>query len=326
MIEIPTLLILGAGASKPYKFPLGETLLFDVIEKLRLIARGKDDGYVLQKGEAHVCGVLAECLSYSGLTSVDQFLESYTDNEMYMKWGKLAIVECLLPHEKEHQRWMDKRTSIDDDWYSYLWRHLKTPKVEDFTLNNLSIITFNYDRSLTEFLSKAIRYTYNLDNESYIATLLNSIKIIHVHGSLGLHPALPRVNNEKIMPYGGYIDQANGELAWDSIKVVHEKSNEGKVAVNTAVELIDRSRRIAYLGFGYLEDNLEKLQYTNQKIWSGKLICGSTYGMREGDMSWLRSKTVQTKIKFKSRTENPKCLEFLRATGFLNGENQFDRR
>ena len=34
MIEVPTCLVLGAGASAPYGFPVGETLMDDIIDKV----------------------------------------------------------------------------------------------------------------------------------------------------------------------------------------------------------------------------------------------------------------------------------------------------
>jgi len=325
MIKQPTVLVLGAGASMPYGFPSGEKLLVNVVNLLRNYADGLSDGYPFDKRCRFACKRLSESLLYSGLTSVDQFLESHIDNDDFMEWGKKAIVECLLPVEIYHKEWMTERNFINkDDWYSYLWRHLKTPSIEDFPSNKLSIITFNYDRSLEEFLYRAIKYTYGLDHESDVIRLLGTIDIVHVHGSLGAHPALPPVEDMNVVPYGGYKDKPNGELAWDSIKVVHESSDEGNDAIERAIKLIYGSKQVAFLGFGYLEDNLRKLKYLDGVIWGGKIICGSTNGMSVGDMVSLCQEYEVARLQFNYRDENSKCLEFLRNTGFLNGTNVFN--
>ena len=35
MIEVPTCLVLGAGASAPYKFPVGEKLMEEIIDRVK---------------------------------------------------------------------------------------------------------------------------------------------------------------------------------------------------------------------------------------------------------------------------------------------------
>ena len=51
----------------------------------------------------------------------------------------------------------------------------------EFSEHALSIITFNYDRSLEEYLYRVLGALYNRDAEE----LVQGLSIIHVHGDLG---------------------------------------------------------------------------------------------------------------------------------------------
>jgi hypothetical protein len=82
----------------------------------------------------------------SGKPSIDEFLEHRGD---FIEVGKLAIAYCLIPYEDE-----EKLFSPDGhpgDWYQYLVGKMNAP-FEDFGKNRLSVVTFNYDRSLEHYL------------------------------------------------------------------------------------------------------------------------------------------------------------------------------
>src|SRR6266498_1227589 len=97
MIEKPTVLILGAGASEPYGFPTGGELQDEII-----------DG--CQREDSPIWGHLSN-LAFTSLAiqdfgkqllhakrpSVDRFLESRENP--YLRIGTAAIVSALIPKE-----------------------------------------------------------------------------------------------------------------------------------------------------------------------------------------------------------------------------------
>ena len=69
----------------------------------------------------------------------------------------------------------------------YLYQHLAVPTLEEFHQNDVGFITYNYDRTLEQFMLTALANTYGKD-ETTCAEILAHIPIIHLHGRLGYLP------------------------------------------------------------------------------------------------------------------------------------------
>jgi len=147
MIEKPTVLILGAGASVPYGFPSGRGLKQIILKSLgtsgimNLRQIMKDLGF-----EPSIVESFRNDLFYSGWSSVDAFLEY---RPKFIEIGKLAIALLLFPFELEDKIFKEKDS--ENSWYHHLFEKLKT-NFDSFDKNKISIITFNYDRSVEHFL------------------------------------------------------------------------------------------------------------------------------------------------------------------------------
>jgi len=116
MIEKPTVLILGAGASMPYGFPSGEGLMQEILEEIRPNSGKELFRVLLRFGyEAGDIDDFYYSLSRSQKFSVDEFLEHRTD---FMEMGKMAITLTLPTYEKRDELFEQKS---DKDWYRYLW-------------------------------------------------------------------------------------------------------------------------------------------------------------------------------------------------------------
>ncbi len=163
MITTNTVLILGAGASVPFGFPTGEGLKNEMCNRTLL-----SDGLVniLRSSgfNAETIGRFRTALIRSGRPSVDAFLEY---REEFVDVGKAAIACTLLPLEKTDRLfdcWMQKGEKPDDNmgnWYQHLFGVLSDGvPFDDFDKNKLGIITFNYDRSLEQYLFTALKNSY----------------------------------------------------------------------------------------------------------------------------------------------------------------------
>jgi SIR2-like domain len=244
MITTPTVLILGAGASRDYGFPTGRELLLQILEGCQ--AGQKLRNFLLDKMGFDETGVdlFSEALRYSGAPSVDLFLENRKNFE---EIGKCAIAATLIPYEKYDSFAAQKAPR----WYETIF----TLMVEGgkFEENQLSVLTFNYDRSLEAFFFLALKNLRGLDDEK-ATEQLSKIKIVHLHGALGTK--LRSEGTER-----GYQPQL--KLDWireaaKQIKIVHE-IKPGK-EFETAFKLLVWAEEIIFLGFGFHPVNVQRLR------------------------------------------------------------------
>lgn len=269
MIQYPTVLILGAGASIPFGFLSGRGLLVQICENLRdatsnpfraLVSHVKALGF----GPQEVASFGYE-LKRSGQTSVDAFLERRPE---YVEIGKRAISYALIPSENEDN--LVKRTKVAH-WYEYLFARMADVRWEEFRHNNLSVITFNYDRSLEHYLFLSLRHTYGKDDAHTARLLQATIPIVHVYGQLGTHLYLGGGSR----PYEPTVTRETVEHCAKEIRILHE--GEQAETFSTAHDLLKEARKVCFLGFGYHKTNLERLQLAG--IAKGSKILGSAFGL-----------------------------------------------
>jgi hypothetical protein len=249
VITTPTVLTLGAGASCPYGFPTAKELKALICE-------------AFPHPTAKACQFLGENTPHSsdkffefrdaflksGQSSVDAFLEHRPD---FLEVGKLAIAYCLIPFEAE-----GKLYRIDEsrggDWYGHLSEKLNST-FEEFGNNKLSIITFNYDRSLEHYLLNSLHYSHGKEFADCAETL-PKIPIIHVYGQLGtVNYSYPL---EQYNQYRPDPDRLINVGAARGITLLHEEDSGGAEA---AREVLRVAERVCFLGFSYHPLNVARL-------------------------------------------------------------------
>jgi len=151
-----------------------------------------------------------KALRFSGLISVDAFLEKRPE---FLKIGKAAIAVELLHRERHDRLWKQ-----ENNWMTYLYGRMMTNTLEEFAKNNVSFITYNYDRSLEEFLCTSQSNAFGKDI-SACAAVLKKMNIIHLHGRLGY---LPWQDDKEGIPYGAAIKRLVIDICVREIKIVHE--------------------------------------------------------------------------------------------------------
>jgi hypothetical protein len=176
-----------------------------------------------------------------------------------------------MPFERE-----EKLYHLDDprrggDWYEYLSVKLNS-SLEEFGENRLSIITFNYDRSLEHYLLNSLMNLHG-KTRGECASTLEQIPIVHAYGQLGEQP-YTREASQQYRPdrveYFIYVKTAAA-----GIKLYHE---EAKAASTRARELLSRAKRICFLGFGYNPFNVARLNIGGSLDLSTTVI-GTTRGL-----------------------------------------------
>lgn len=240
-----TVLILGAGASKPYGFPLGSELRdaicgMTTAEDMGLFA---DLDFHYRELDEFVL-----TLRTSGYSSVDWFLEVRPE---FATIGKAAIARCLIPFEEGGRLFPPKAPK--EHWYELLLNQLDGfLPLGEMGDRGVSILTFNYDRSLEHYLFKVL--STRRKSESRAAAELARLPIIHLHGSLGAYPALESTGR----PYHPQLTAEQVDLARRGIVVIGE-ADKSTPEFSRAREIIANADRVLFLGFGYQRMSLARL-------------------------------------------------------------------
>lgn len=269
----PTTLILGAGASHHYRFPLGRGLRDTVCAGL---TNGELRGNLsaLDHGYEEIQSFLDE-LQHSGYTSVDVFLEHNTE---FIPIGRRAIAASLLPLENP-QNLFPPRVTSEGHWYEYLIDRMGIG-TEEWRSNELSVLTFNYDRSFEHYFTTVIGNRMGLSPAEAVEEF-QRIPFVHLHGSLGGSP--PGVAGA--MPYGIDLTPDNIRRAADEILVIPQVIS-ALPTFGEAEEILRRSQRIYFLGFGFLPENVRRLRIFEDLPSDEKdrpYIGGTSMGFSEGE-------------------------------------------
>ncbi len=302
MIEKKTVLVLGAGASKAFGFPIGK----DLKNEIYLTLKNRSNKVLNDLTTPIVLRHFIKRLQYSPEESIDAFLEHEKDNNI-IEFGKMAIAAVLLPYEKEETLFNNFTTNKEKNknfhWYQYLWNQMKT-SFDDFE-KNLSIITFNYDRSLEYYLYTVLKHKYPGKKDEDYKNKLKDIPIIHIYGKLGFLP-WECAKDKRPIPYNFDWDDTEEnldnpleiedliEIASQKIKIVHEDEVINKA--QQIREILNFAERIYFLGFGFNPINLQRL-IGNVKVYNCD-IRGTMYEMT------LKSKNIAREIikEFRPRT------------------------
>lgn len=257
MIATETVLILGAGVSKPYGYPTGKELLRELyIETGR--PRWKDLLMAHGHTESDIQAFRSELVG-SQLPTIDAFLAHRPE---FRELGHASIAISLLA--KEDPGVFSDLGRREAGIYSLLFQRWAAPAWDDLGRNKLSIVTFNYDRSFEHFFFEALKHSYN-KSDGAVADFLNTnaIPIIHVHGILGPLPWQSQTDGHEYAQLlnSGVSPHTIGERIAKAAKGIYTDTGSAPQEFIFAKERIRTARRIYFLGFGYDALNLERLGF-----------------------------------------------------------------
>ena len=252
MISIRTTLILGAGASVPYNYPIGRAL----VERIQNRESISGSGPLHQFGFDHeqFCE-LQEVLRFGAFDSIDAML-GMPQYANLKDVGRLAIAHELLYGQTERNLWIEP-----NKWHGHLVQRMcdGCQSLEEFAHNKLNVITFNYDLSLEHSMFLAISQRFRSNTPGEIAdALMRAMPVIHVHGHLGHLPWMS-LDPSRSRSYGGCSDADDLRRAASGIIIISEAVDDTP-EFETARTRIDEAEQIFILGFGYHSDNVKRLQ------------------------------------------------------------------
>ncbi len=282
MIKKKTVIVLGAGASIPYDFPSGRNLLLLICSILKSQNTGTRDMLVHALSDRQDLRTVSKNienfpleLENSMQPSVDLFLEHRKE---YIERGKLAIAATLIPYERP-----DTLIARGDKmkWYEYLYQRLQlTP--DNIRETNLSVITFNYDRSFEYFFLNAFKNSFGL-NDDEAAEMCKEIEPIHLYGTLGKLKEIHGSGRQ-------YINKINASIlkvAADSIKIMSQGAYNEEL--EKAQKVIGNAKLIMFIGFGYHEENVNRLEIPRPGQSPDHVkVCGTAFKLGRGEMERVR--------------------------------------
>ena len=302
-----TVLILGAGASQPYGFPVGKSLVREICTEFpRRI--GTVQGHVASP-EQYSAAAQEFCLDLdtSGCETIDSFLAFRPKLE---KIGRVAIASLLLPHEEEDKlsnTYLNQQN--DDNWYQRLVNWLAPPTPRGIPKDRVTIVTYNYDRSLEMYLFRTWRTRYGVDQA---AGLVKKVKIIHVHGSFGRLEW--QDGDDDPVPYNYDVVSRDRNLiirAANNIKVITDANIENSLELRQAQRAIEDAEVLLFLGFRYDPINLDRLKLPG-RLRKDAHVEGTGFGLSAEERRRVEDRPEFRALADGIRIRDRKNLAFLR--------------
>ena len=199
--------------------------------------------------------------------------------------GRLLIAGALIKRESagaggpKHKK--DAEAPLGKDrWVRFIIHQLMMPEPgKRFNLadNDVSFLTFNYDRSLENGLHRALS-SINSATEESIRRFMAGDRVLHMYGSLeptnavldyavlgktiGGHDALATITNANNL-----IN--SWEKAAKGLRVIDPVDKHDDAIATEAQSRTGRADVIYFLGFGFDESNLRRIGFPQPAILSG---------------------------------------------------------
>ena len=137
-------------------------------------------------------------------------------------------------------------------------------------------ISFNYDRSVEQYLSHALSNYYRIGLER-AQKIVASLEILHPYGTVG---KLPWQRTERGVPYGGEGDASELLYVTSQLRTFTEQI-EDKSLIESMRAALAESDCVVFLGFAFHEINMKLLEFgaPHRERW----IYGTAHGISSED-------------------------------------------
>lgn len=286
-------LVLGAGASAPFGYPLGHTLIENIISGLARIPEDFQVGFSNSSSNfdflnAPYRAIIAFAFSRpltllpsefaqsikpwkalgvelhnTSHQSIDEFART---NPRLNKVVKLLIALEIARVGYDKDSIKNNRLRVAPqltanaraNWYGKLVAHLRSThrSADDFRNSQpLTIVTFNYDNSLEDFLEKELARA-----ELYAGLKVEEVvSIIHVHGSLKMTQP-----PSSAMPLAVHFGNRLFAAAEEFLVIDDTRSDQDPAAI--AGHLIERATTVVTIGFDFHTPNVKLIGLDQPKV------------------------------------------------------------
>lgn len=313
MFATKTLFIVGAGASCEAGLPSGAQLKQSIAEKINI---KYEYGTRQISGDMHITDAIRRHVESQNeidinpyldvawqirdampqAISIDNYIDAHKGNEKLELCAKLGIVQSILLSERGSHLFYDAINSermdfekLSSSWYSWFMQLLTegiSKSKLDRLFENVSFITFNYDRCIEHFLVNSIKNYYGLSGDA-ARDIANSLTILHPYGTVGRLPW--QKGNHHSVDFGGKINGPQILNASKQIKTFAERIEEGK-ELEAIRSLVVEARRIVFIGFAYHKQNMDLL--TPPKSSEAQQVFATAMGISQSDCRVVQSQIL----------------------------------
>jgi len=308
--------ILGAGASLPYGYPTARGLRRDIVNKYEQVLR--DTSEFVKYDEEDLEDVIADTKTLvdqfesSNTESIDLFL-TRTENKDFVTLGTQLIWRFIVWYELDLGK-SNAKIVQEEDWYFEFFNQLTASVTKKELLKEIEIkipfITFNYDRSLENYLFESFRNSFSL-NFAQTADVMDKVfAFYHVYGKImNLHWE----NSEPKTKFKSTSTLHNLIYANSNIKLIYNEREKIPVHIQ---DLVKKAKRIFILGFGFADVNLNVLNL-KEILAPQQLIYGSGIGMHPSRIEQIQLSLTRGTVGIKKHNihiePDMNNLELLRA-------------
>ena len=194
--------------------------------------------------------------------SIDVILEQHSGDALVTTCGKLAIAHFISQAEAKSTLRLEPRIPGDlplqgtEAWLYHLARLVTSgvPRMKaERCLDELSIVNFNYDRSIEHFLPHAFVMAFGMTLQEAQRIIASQLKVLRPFGSIGRLPWQPGQAPE--------LEWAS-ENPWNlyniatQILTFSERQND-RQAIMAIQNAVAGSRRLVILGFSFQPQNVD---------------------------------------------------------------------
>lgn len=303
-------IVVGAGASKEANLPIGAELKHQIASVLdirfehgyekisgddcvtaafRILAASQDGSQRDINPYLHASWMIRDAMPQAA--SIDNFIDAHRDNAKIAECGKLAIARCILEAEAHSLMLVDRSNIynkldfqiLEATWYNHFFRLLvENCQLKDIQkrLSHVTIITFNYDRCIENYLHEALKNYYGIEAQQ-ATELLSNLRIFHPYGSLG---PLPWTSNPHAVGFGIVPSPKQLVAIARELKTFTEGTDETHSEIVEIRSTLRAADRVAFLGFAFNRQNLDLLYGQSKSPMRATPVFGTARGLSESDV------------------------------------------
>jgi hypothetical protein len=316
VFKTKTVFIVGAGASCELGLPSGAQLKDDIAKLLNITF---PDGYHQKTGDPDICECFRALAREQNMQSIneflkkschirdslplalsiDNFLDAHKDDQLIEQCGKLAIAKAIVNAEQISilRRMFSKDrkanfSALEGTWllkfFQMLTENVRKEEIGDI-FANISIITFNYDRCIEQFLPFALSQYYGLD-EIAAQQACQRLTIIHPYGQVGW---LPWQKDQDQVPFGA--DRFDLIKVSSMLRTFAEGMADPiqRVQIET---LMHNAESVVFLGFAFHPMNMDILKLPVEGL--ARKAFATTYGLSKADCDVVEIQILEGLWKF----------------------------
>lgn len=313
MYRAKTVFVVGAGASAEVGLPIGTGLLTQICKLIdikfehfnnqttgdQLVAKALEDVFDLRVSNKeyneHLEVGWKLLKSAKQALSIDFLVDALEDPRAELI-AKLGIARAIHIAEKESRNFKPIRehsnefdlSNFDKTWYSAFTKSLcegiRASEV-DRIFDNVSIVCFNYDRCLENYLPASISNYYSIGLDQ-ARRLVSQLKIHRPYGKVGKLEW--EVGDIVPVPFGGGTAKDLVSSA-KCIRTFTEKSLDPNIQLEIKKD-VDAADRIVFLGFAFHRQNLE---YLRANCKSDLQVLATVKGLSPSDQEIVAQEVVE---------------------------------